>query len=100
MTLTTDHRTIAKRASVSARRLRPVAIDPTKCRAGVPAPGGKPRQCPLAYTTTKILRPADKTGIEVVNLCAKHETELADRLVITLYRETTKGAVPIRAFFA
>jgi hypothetical protein len=77
-----------------------MAIDTSRCRAGVAGRGGRPRQCPLAYTTSKILRPDDRAGTEVVELCTKHEAELAERLLITLYRETTTGAKPVRAKYA
>lgn len=75
-------------------------IDPAKCRAAVPATGGRPKQCPLVYTQSKILRPDDKTGIETVSLCDRHATELATRLLITLYRETASGGQPVRAKYA
>lgn len=74
-----------------------MAVDTTKCRAGVPAVGGKPKQCPLVFNTTKTVQAQDQPGPEVCPLCTKHAAELVTRQVITLYRETATGPVPVRA---
>lgn len=72
-------------------------IDETKCRWGVPAVGGKPRQCPKTHSTGQIVKADDRVSSEAMPLCAEHSYTLQLYRTGTIYREDSGGTpAPVR----